>query len=259
MNYNYKKKYGQNFINNKNILKKISSSITPTRDDLIIEIGVGIGSLTKYLLEYNTKYIGYEIDIETKSYLDKITNKIIFDDFLSRDIKKDISSINYDNLYIVGNLPYYITSPIITKILTSNLFEKGIVIMVQDEVAKRFSSRPNSKEYGYITVLLNCYYDITYLFNVSKNNFTPKPNVESAVVKLVKKTNNNINYNLLSNFLKDAFKYKRKTLKNNLSNYNLDYINNVLQEYNFSISNRAEQIPYNIYLKIISKEDKLKK
>lgn len=254
MKYNFKKKYGQNFLINNEIPLKIANSIMPNEDDLILEIGVGIGSLTKYLLELNTKYMGYEIDLETKAYLNNVVSldSIIFDDFLTRDIKSDISNIKHNNLYIMGNLPYYITTPIITKIINSNINEKEIVIMIQDEVAKRLCSKPNSKEYGYITALLNCYYEIEYLFKVDKNNFKPIPKVTSAVIKLVRKEKVNIDYNKLDSFLKNAFKYKRKTLKNNLTNYDLTLVDKILNKYGLNINCRAEQISYEIYLEIVS-------
>ena len=138
----FKKKFGQNFINDKFIINNITSSINPTEDDLILEIGPGSGALTKNLVKYNSNLICYEVDKDLENTLNQIKNdktQIIFDDFLKRDIQSDISKIDYKNLYIIGNLPYYITTPIILSIIESRVDVKEMVFMVQKEVAERFS------------------------------------------------------------------------------------------------------------------------
>ena len=147
----FKKKFGQNFINDKSIINNITSSINPTEDDLILEIGPGSGALTKNLVKYNSNLICYEVDKDLENTLNQIKNdktQIIFDDFLKRDIQSDISKIDYNNLYIIGNLPYYITTPIILSIIESRVDVKEMVFMVQKEVAERFSAKPGTKEYG---------------------------------------------------------------------------------------------------------------
>ena len=141
----FKKKFGQNFLNDKSIINNITSSINPTEDDLIIEIGPGSGALTKNLVKYNSNLICYEVDKDLETTLNQIKNdktQIIFDDFLKRDIQSDISKIDYKNLYIIGNLPYYITTPIILSIIESRVDVKEMVFMVQKEVAERFSAKP---------------------------------------------------------------------------------------------------------------------
>ena len=163
----FKKKYGQNFLSDKAIINDITSSINPKEDDLIIEIGPGSGALTKNLVKYNSNLICYEVDTDLENTLNHIKNdktQIIFDDFLKRDINKDIEKINYKDLYIIGNLPYYITTPIITKIINSKINPCEIILMVQEEVADRLSAKPNSKEYGYITVYVQSFYNVTKLF-----------------------------------------------------------------------------------------------
>ena len=118
---------------------------------LILEIGPGSGALTKNLVKYNSNLICYEVDKDLENTLNQIKNdktQIIFDDFLKRDIQSDISKIDYNNLYIIGNLPYYITTPIILSIIESRVDVKEMVFMVQKEVAERFSAKPGTKEYG---------------------------------------------------------------------------------------------------------------
>lgn len=250
--FNFKKKFGQNFLIDENIINNIANSICPNENDLIVEIGPGIGYLTKKLLKYNSNYIGFEIDSETKSYLKIYENKktrFIFNDFLKVDLKNTLSNINYQNLYIVGNLPYYITTPIIEKIIDSKLDLVSITIMVQKEVADRFLAPAGSKNYGYFTVILNYFFEIEKIIDVPRKCFNPSPKVDSTVIKLTKKENTDVlDYKKFQNFLKNAFKYKRKNLKNNLNGYNLKKIEDVLQKYNFDLTVRAEALNLKILI-----------
>lgn len=252
--HNFKKKYGQNFLNDKIIINNITSSINPIEDDLIIEIGPGSGALTKNLVKYNSNLICYEVDTELKNTLENIANDktiLIFDDILNRDLKEDVSSIKYNKLYIIGNLPYYITTPIILSIIQSNIDVQEMVFMVQKEVADRFSSKPGTKEYGSISVLLNYYFDIKKLFNVSKNKFYPIPKVDSAVLKLVKKdTLLPVDLDKFNKIVKDAFQFKRKNLRNNLKDYDEDKISEILSKYGFNLNNRAEELSYEIFVEL---------
>ena len=159
---------------------------------MVIEIGPGAGALTKELLKKVDRAILYEVDTRLEKILNKelstfVNYELIFDDFLNRDVNKDISKYDFDNLYIVANLPYYITTPIITKIINDKIPTNEIVIMIQKEVADRFSAKPGSKEYGQITVFLNYFFDIDNVCNVSKNCFFPKPKVDSADIKMKRK------------------------------------------------------------------------
>ncbi|NLL02003.1 MAG: ribosomal RNA small subunit methyltransferase A [Mollicutes bacterium] len=252
--FNFKKKYGQNFLIDKNVLSKIIENIKADKDDLIIEIGMGSGNLTKELVKFGCPVLGYEIDLDTKKYLDEIKSsnlEIIYEDFLNRNIKKDIEKFQYQKIYIVGNLPYYITTPIIEKITKENLNPKEILIMVQKEVAERFSAIPKTKNYGYITVYLNYYYQVTKLFNVSRNSFIPAPKVESSVIKFI--AHNKYKISDETKFIKlisDAFKQKRKTLLNNLYNYDKEIIEAILVKHNYSNLVRAEELPIEIFLEI---------
>ena len=250
----FKKKYGQNFLSDKSIINDITSSINPKEDDLIIEIGPGSGALTKNLVKYNSNLICYEVDTDLENTLNQIKNdktQIIFDDFLKRDINKDIEKINYKDLYIIGNLPYYITTPIILSIIESKINVKEMVFMVQKEVAERFSSNPGSKEYGSISVLLNYYFDIKKLFNVSRNKFYPIPNVDSSAIKLIKKeTILEVDFDKFNKIVRDSFQFKRKNIRNNLKKYDLEKIDSILKNHGFSINNRAEELSYDIFVEL---------
>lgn len=250
----FKKKFGQNFLNDRSIINNITSSINPTEDDLIIEIGPGSGALTKNLVKYSSNLICYEVDKDLENTLNQIKNdktRIIFDDFLKRDIQNDISKINYKNLYIIGNLPYYITTPIILSIIESRVGVKEMVFMVQKEVAERFSAKPGTKEYGSISVLLNYYFDIKKLFDVSRNKFYPIPNVDSSVIKLVKKDNIlPVDFEKFNKLVKDSFQYKRKNIRNNLKAYDLNKVEGVLTKYGYSLSSRSEELSYEIFVEL---------
>lgn len=251
--FKYKKNYGQVFLKDKNIIKKIINEISATKNDLIVEVGPGTGYLTEELKELSNKLIAYEIDLETKPYLDKLDVKVIYGDFLKQNINKEIDLIKYNNLYIVGNLPYYISTRIIKKI-TNECKPKEMVLMVQKEVAERLSTKPGNKEYGFITVFLNYYYDIKFLFTVNKNSFYPVPKVDSAVIKLTAHNKfKDINKEKFIKLLKDSFKHKRKTLLNNLKDYDRNVITKVLIKNNIKLDVRAEEISINLFLEILKK------
>lgn len=256
--FNFKKKYGQNFLIDENIVKKIVD-IPVKPNSLVIEIGTGDGRLTKYLCSKFDKVIGYEIDNDVKERLfsnlkDYDNYQVYFDDFLKRNVIEDIKNENYDNLYVVANLPYYITTPILEKLINLNIDFELVRVMVQKEVGDRFCASVGTKNYGSLTVYLNYNFDVKREFVVSRNSFFPKPNVDSLVVSFYKK--NRIMINNLEVFYKlvrDSFKYKRKTLKNNLNGYDLDLIQTVLNSYNFDLSVRAEQIPIEVFCEISNK------
>lgn len=252
----FKKKYGQNFLNDQGILQKIYTSINPNPNDLIIEVGPGSGNLTKWLQKYNCNIICYEIDESLKEQLASIKNEktqIFFKDFLEADLTSDLSNMHYENLYVIANIPYYITTPIIKKITFANINPQGLVLMVQKEVADRLSAKPKTKDYGYITVLLNYFYDIKKLFNVSKNSFYPRPNVDSAIIKLTPNNKEKTDFIIFNNLIESAFQFKRKNLRNNLKNFNLDIISSVLEANSYSLNNRAEEIPIEVYIEISNK------
>lgn len=254
--FKFKKKFGQNFLTDDNVLNNIVLSCDIDNDTIVIEIGCGAGALTKKLVKNSKRVIGYEIDETLRPILSTIDGvDIIFDDFLNRNIKEDLKKYTYKKLYVVANLPYYITTPIITKIIDDKINVDKIVVMVQKEVGDRFSSKPNSKDYNSLTIFINYYFNVKKLFLVSKNVFIPKPNVDSVVISLEKRKDkyNVSNEEVFFKLVRDAFKQKRKTLKNNLKGYNFDIIEEILLSHNFKSDVRAEALPIEIFIEIANK------
>lgn len=255
--FNFKKKYGQNFLKDPMIPKKIVSKADILEDSLVIEIGPGAGALTKELAKVAKQVICYEIDDTLEEILDnELLNfsniRIIYDDFLKRDIRQDLMEYSYQHMYVVANLPYYITTPIITRLVEQNIDVEKIVVMIQKEVADRFCARPGSREYGSITVFLNYYFDLKKEFLVSRNLFIPKPNVDSIVISLTKKKKllPLQNPDLFFQLVRDSFRFKRKTLRNNLKGYDLEKVEVVLKQYHFDLNVRAEDLSIEIFVEI---------
>ena len=251
-----KKSLGQNFLKDEIVLQKIANTALTTDKDVIIEIGPGKGALTKYLVQKKGKLICYEIDERMKEVLSKYENetvKIIFEDFLKRDIVKDLPE-QYENIFIIANIPYYITTPIIEHIIDSKINEKQMTLLVQKEVGYRFSAQPKSKDYGYFTVLLNHYYEVNYLFDVSRKAFDPSPNVDSAVIAFERKENIvDIDMLHFQKFLKQCFLQKRKKLKNNLPKESWPLILEILKINGYDENVRAEDIPYEMFVELFKR------
>ena len=261
--FNFKKKYGQNFIVDKNIIHSIIKKSEIDDETLVIEIGPGAGSLTSELGKYAKNVIAYEIDETLKPILEKnITpnTEVIFEDFLKRDIAEDIKKYNYKKLYVIANLPYYITTPIIIKLIETKIDFDKIVVMVQKEVGDRFKAKPKTKEYNSLSVFLSYYFNITKILDVSRNVFMPKPNVDSIVVCFTKKVDKLKvnNEELFFKLIKDSFKQKRKNLRNNLKGYDLENISKTLSKYKLDLTVRAEALPLEIFVDIANnlEEDK---
>lgn len=258
----FKKKFGQNFLLDQNILNNIVALGNITKETLVIEIGVGAAALTKKLSEKAKIVVGYEIDTTLKEPLSLILENynnvdIIYDDFLNRDITEDIKKYNYKNIMVVANLPYYITTPIITKFIEEKVDVEKIIVMVQNEVADRFSAIPGTKSYNSLTIFLNYYFDIKKAFIVSRNVFYPKPNVDSAIVIFEKKDKKTMvkNEDMFFKLVRDAFVQKRKTLKNNLKGYDLEKIEKILNSFGKDINYRAENITINEFVEISNNLD----
>lgn len=261
--FNFKKKYGQNFIVDKNIIHSIIKKSEIDDETLVIEIGPGAGSLTSELGKYAKNVIAYEIDENLKPILEKnITpnTEVIYEDFLKRDIAEDIKKYNYKKLYVIANLPYYITTPIIIKLIETKIDFDKIVVMVQKEVGDRFKAKPKTKEYNSLSVFLSYYFNITKILDVSRNVFMPKPNVDSIVVCFTKKVDKLKvnNEELFFKLIKDSFKQKRKNLRNNLKGYDLENISKTLSKYKLDLTVRAEALPLEIFVDIANnlEEDK---
>lgn len=244
---------GQNFLKDEVVLTNIVNSVNVTDKDKLIEIGPGMGALTKYLKEFGLPLTCFEIDLRTKAFLDKLVDKntnIVYEDFMK--VNLDDYFNKSDDYHVIANIPYYITTPIIEKLIDSNLNILSMTLMVQKEVGDRLSSLPGSSNYGYFTSYLNYYYDVIKLFDVDKKSFNPVPKVDSAVIKLVSNKHKCSNYDMLIKLMKDSFKMKRKNLKNNLKDYDLDKISVILNKYNHSLNNRAEDISIDEFIDIVN-------
>lgn len=256
-NFNFKKKFGQNFIIDENIINSIVTKSAIDKETLVIEIGPGAGSLTAKLAESSKQVLCYEIDTTLKEILNENLKQynnvdIIYQDFLEADVINDIKKYNYTKLYIVANLPYYITTPIIINVIEKKLNVDKMVVMVQKEVGDRFKANVGTKDYNSLSIYLNYYFNVKKLMDISRNIFIPKPNVDSIVVEFTKKENN---YNLKNEeiffkLIRDSFTQKRKTIRNNLKNYDLNKIEEVLKKHNQDLSTRAEQITIETFVEI---------
>ena len=254
MNFDFKKSLGQNFLQDKNIINKITNTNNFLPNSLIIEVGPGSGALTKELVKTGNKVICFEIDKRLDEFLSKINGniKIVYEDFLKVDLNQYLKEEVYDNLYIVSNLPYYITTPIINKIVEENIHVKEMFLMMQKEVALRIKAKPNTKEYNSLSVFLQYHFKITNFINVSRNSFIPKPKVDSIVLKFEKYDypNKPKNMQKFYDLIVDSFKYKRKNLRNNLKGYNLNSIEGILKKYNKDLTFRAEQLTIDEFIEL---------
>ena len=255
--FKFKKKFGQNFIVDQNIIDKIISGSGVDKDTMVIEIGPGAGSLTYKLAMASNNVLCYEIDETLKNILsDNLSGldnvDIKFCDFLNADVVSDLKNYSYGKLYVVANLPYYITTPIIMKIIEDRVPVDKIVVMVQKEVGDRFKAVPGSKDYGSLSIFLNYYFDVVKLMDISRNIFIPKPNVDSIVVEFRRKQNSFDlkNEELFFKLVRDSFRQKRKTIRNNLSDYDLDIVSEVLSKHGYDLSVRAEALSIDIFVDI---------
>lgn len=254
-NFKFKKKFGQNFIVDQNIIDKIIDASSVDDRTMVIEIGPGAGSLTYKLALRCRNVLCYEIDDSLKdilaSNLDSFDNVCVkYEDFLSACVVRDLKDFQYDKLYVVANLPYYITTPIIMKIIEDGIAVDKIVVMVQKEVGNRFKALPGTRDYGSLSVYLNYYFDVVKLMDISRNVFIPRPNVDSIVVEFRRKENLCYlkNKDLFFKIVRDSFKQKRKTIRNNLSAYDLDVVLSVLKKYGYDLSVRAECLSIDIFV-----------
>lgn len=218
--FNFKKKFGQNFLTDKNLLAAIVRDAQIDKGMSVVEIGMGRGALTQYLCENAKEVFGFEIDLELKDYLEqKFINvknlKMHFSDILKYNIKSLEDEIN-NKYMVVANIPYYITTPIIFHFL-ENSNTDGLCLMIQKEVAQKIVAKPKTTNYGILSVLCQTFCDCKLTRIVSRKMFVPSPKVDSAVIVLKLKTNFEQQY---AAFVRTAFSMRRKTLANNLVNYN---------------------------------------
>lgn len=260
-----KKNFGQNFLISKSILEKIVSEANLSKDDYVIEIGPGLGSLTEFLCINSSKVLCYEIDEKMIEILGKTlkeyeNKKIIFGDFLKQDVKKDIEEyFGADaKVKVIANLPYYITTPIMFKLLEiDNVTEE--IFMVQKEMGDRFTGVVNTKDYNALSVYVKYYTETKKAFLVGRNNFFPAPNVDSVILhSFMKKKDYGLkNEANFLKFIRNAFVQRRKTFVNNISSaygLNKQYIETILVNLSYEKTIRSESLSLDefvsIYLKI---------
>ena len=229
--FTFKKSLGQNFLIDSNILNRIVDGAGVDKTVGVIEIGPGIGSLTEALAKKAKKVISFEIDgrllpILAETLADYNNVEIINNDILKVDVDNIIAEkmSDCDKIMVVANLPYYVTTPILTHLIENTEKIDGYVVMMQREVANRLNAKVGTKDYNSLTILLKYYTDVEYLFTVPKKVFVPAPNVESAVVKIMTKEKKEFEVDQkFFKFVRSCFVQRRKTLLNNLiSSYGKD-------------------------------------
>lgn len=226
--FSFKKSLGQNFLIDTNILRKIVDFAELTKESAAIEIGPGIGALTEQLAKRSKKVVAFEIDQRLLPILKETlapypNTTIIHNDVLKADVKQAIDEhlSDSEDIMVVANLPYYVTTPIIMKLLEENLPIRGIVCMLQKEVADRIAARPGTKEYGSLSIAIQYYTKAETVMIVPKTVFVPQPNVDSAVIRLTKRTEPAVvvkDEAFFFQVIKASFAQRRKTIVNNLTN-----------------------------------------
>ncbi|WP_407894809.1 16S rRNA (adenine(1518)-N(6)/adenine(1519)-N(6))-dimethyltransferase RsmA [Lacticaseibacillus sp. N501-2] len=254
--FTFKKSLGQNFLTNPTILQNIVDAAALTQADDVIEVGPGIGALTQFIAENAHHVLALEVDgrllpvlAET---LDGYLNvEVVLEDVLKADLPKLVQD-HFDGqhaLKVVANLPYYITTPILTHLMNSQLPFTSLTVMMQKEVANRLTAAPNSKDYGSLTIAIQQQMDVQVAFEVKRTNFVPAPNVDSAIVTLTRRAaplvavNNQTSFDKLT---RGAFAARRKTLWNNLVNLygkaNRDALKQALETAEIDATMRAEDL-----------------
>lgn len=261
----FKKQFGQNFIFDTNLLKFIVESAGVTSEDDVIEIGAGAGTLTKQIALKAKNVTSFEIDKSLIDRLQKLASehgnlKFVFEDFMQVDLTKYIDSNK--KFKVVANIPYYITTPIIFKLLDFANNIESMMFMVQKEVAERFCAECNSKEYGITSVILQSIADVKYVRTVKRDCFTPAPNVDSALIRMDLKLDKcSINdRDFFVKFIHNSFAMRRKTLVNNLlKSYNVNrvQIESVLSDCGLNVMVRPENISVEKFVELSNKFSKI--
>ena len=263
--FNFQKKFGQNFLIDTHVLEKIIRAADITKDDCVLEIGPGIGTMTQYLCENAGKVIAVEIDknlvpILTEDTLAAYDNvKVINSDVLKLDLKKLAEEENGGRpIKVVANLPYYITTPIIMGLFEAGVPLASITVMVQKEVADRMQAGPGSKDYGALSLAVQYYAEPYIAANVPPNCFMPRPNVGSAVIRLTlhgKPPVEVADEKLLFKLIRASFAQRRKTLINGLTNspelsFTKEQVTQALEECGYSLTIRGEALTLQEFAKL---------
>lgn len=254
--FDFQKRYGQNFLIDGRVLEKIIHAADITKEDCVLEIGPGIGTMTQYLAEQARQVVAVEIDTklipilqETLSEYENVT--ILNEDVLKLDLLKLVQEYNQGKpIKVVANLPYYITTPIIMKLFEEHIPVESVTVMVQKEVADRMQAGPGTKDYGALSLAVQYYASPYIAANVPPNCFIPRPNVASAVIRLTRHSEPPVkvkNEALLFRIIRASFQQRRKTLVNGIGNapevpYTKEEATQALERLGFSTSIRGEAL-----------------
>ena len=254
--FDFQKRYGQNFLIDGRVLEKIINAADITKEDCVLEIGPGIGTMTQYLAEQARQVVAVEIDSklipilqETLGEYENVT--ILNEDVLKLDLLKLVQEYNQGNpIKVVANLPYYITTPIIMKLFEEHIPIVSVTVMVQKEVADRMQAGPGTKDYGALSLAVQYYASPYIVANVPPNCFIPRPNVASAVIRLTRHSEPPVkvkNEALLFQIIRASFQQRRKTLVNGIGNapevpYKKEEATQALERLGFSTSIRGETL-----------------
>ena len=263
------KRYGQNFLIDDNILEEIVNSADITKDDLVIEIGPGLGNLTEYILSRAKYAILVEIDLKMIKVLkdrfkDRKNYILINDDILKVNIDKLVEEIKSKNdlsfrsVKVVANLPYYITTPIIFKLLEDENSISDITVMVQKEVAQRMVAKPKSKDFGILTLMVDYFSNANIIVLVPNSSFIPEPGVMSAVINLKKNRKYTVkNEKMFFELIHKAFAQRRKKMINSLSSTNFNNmtkqeLEDLFKRCNLDFNTRAEELTIEEFIELVN-------
>ena len=267
--FSFKKNFGQNFLVDERVLGKIVSSAEISKDDVVIEVGPGIGTLTQALAKESYKVVAVEIDTTLVPILGELLSdfdniEIINEDILKVDVNAIAEKYPDKKIKMVANLPYYITTPIIMNVLENHIPVESITVMIQKEVAYRMKAQPSTKDYGSLSLAVQYYCEPYLVANVPQNCFMPRPNVDSAVIKLTVMDKPKVQVNnekFMFEFIKAAFSQRRKTLVNCIFSSGLltlskDEIGKMLNGLGYDERVRGESLTLEDYGKITDEAEK---
>lgn len=267
--FSFKKNFGQNFLVDERVLGKIVSSAEISKDDVVIEVGPGIGTLTQALAKEAYKVVAVEIDTTLVPILGELLSdfdniEIINEDILKVDVNAIAEKYPDKKIKMVANLPYYITTPIIMNVLENHIPVESITVMIQKEVAYRMKAQPSTKDYGSLSIAVQYYCEPYLVANVPQNCFMPRPNVDSAVIKLTVMDKPKVQVNnekFMFEFIKAAFSQRRKTLVNCIFSSGLltlskDEIGKMLNGLGYDERVRGESLTLEDYGKITDEAEK---
>jgi 16S rRNA (adenine1518-N6/adenine1519-N6)-dimethyltransferase len=261
-NFKFKKRFGQNFITDLNLLERIADAGNISKEDVVLEIGPGAGTLTKVLAEKAGHVIALEIDrtlipILEEQFKNYSNITVVNEDALKVNFDEVVK--NYCNeiseYKIIANLPYYITTPLLFNALERAELLSEMVVMVQKEVGERLQASPGTKDYGALTLMANYYAEVQYMFTVSKKLFSPEPEVDSAIVKFKKHDKRPLNLKeeeVFKKIVKASFSQRRKTFLNSIKTLELDKEKVIffLNEAGYGEKVRGEELPLKVYLEM---------